>query len=133
MERTKFRANLDILSIEVNDNGDTINVPLSDERFNQKLLTFAENASKSAQELTDTDLTTDEIFEKNMEFNKYIREQFDILFGKGSYDKVYGGMLVSADHTIDFIELILPSVQKSNENKIARMSKYSADRVGSSN
>ena len=134
-EIVKIRVPHDVVTLEVNEKGETITLPVSDERFTQKLMTFATEAQERAESVKNVSDSTDimEVVDSNLEFLDYLRTEFDVLFGEGAYEKVYGpDILIGADYILEFLDQILPYIQKSMEKRATKLNKYNANRVGTS-
>ena len=133
-EKISLRVPVDSVEVEVNDNGDVILLNVGDERFMQKLYDFSMNVSERARELSETQ--TDNIkqaIELDIEFHTWLKEQFDELFGDKSYEKTFGkDIVVGSEFVLEFLDNILPVIQKYTDKRVAKFNKYSADRVGSS-
>ena len=133
-EKISLRVPVDSVEVEVNDNGDVILLNVGDERFMQKLYDFSMNVSERARELSET--PTEDIkqaIELDIEFHTWLKEQFDELFGDKSYEKVFGkDIVVGSEFVLEFLDNILPVIQKYTDKRVAKFNKYSADRVGSS-
>lgn len=130
-----LRINVDNLTVEVNDNGDTITLPLADERFIQRVYGYVNEIQDGAKELdaakTSNDLT--KLVEADIAFHEKIKASFDSVFGENAYTKVFGeDIVVGIDYIMLFIEQIMPFIEKHQTKRMERLSKYSADRVGSS-
>jgi hypothetical protein len=132
----KFRSTVKVVELEVNDNGDIIKLPLSDENFIKKFYDFVTNIQAKSKELDAKkvkDLPDTEIIQKDIEFHEYLKEEFIKLFGDGSYEKVFGeNVLVSVEYVLEFIEACTPYIEKHTEERLEKFSKYSANRTGSS-
>ena len=133
-EKISLRVPVDSVEVEVNDNGDVILLNVGDERFMQKLYDFSIYVSERARELSETQ--TEDIkqaIELDIEFHTWLKEQFDELFGDKSYEKVFGkDIVVGSEFVLEFLDNILPVIQKYTDKRVAKFNKYSADRVGSS-
>ena len=133
-EKISLRVPVDSVEVEVNDNGDVILLNVGDERFMQKLYDFSMNVSERARELSETQ--TEDIkqaIELDIELHTWLKEQFDELFGDKSYEKVFGkDIVVGSEFVLEFLDNILPVIQKYTDKRVAKFNKYSADRVGSS-
>ena len=130
----KIRVNVEKVELEVNDAGDIIVLPVSDERFLQKLYSFSSKISHKSEEMSYIDKENiSALIQGDIELHENIKSGFDELFGEDAYRKVFGDdIVVGAEYVIDFIDQCMPYIQKHIENRDKKFSKYSANRVGSS-
>lgn len=130
-----LRIAVDNVTLEVNDNGDTIVLPLGDERFVQRVYDYANQMQEGAKEL-DAARNTDDIayiVGANIDFHTKLKDNFNFVFGERAYEKVFGDdIVVGVDYIVMFLEQIMPYIEKHQKKRTERLSKYSADRVGSS-
>ena len=94
-ETAKIRVNVEVIELEVNDNGDTIKLPVSDEMFMKRLYDFIDRVSEESKKLDNLDL--EDIagtIEKDIQFHEMMKEQFNILFGDLAYEKVFGSDII---------------------------------------
>lgn len=132
-ETAKIRVNVDVVTLEVNDNGDTVVLPVSDERFAKRLYDYAEKSGDRAQELENLNGDKKDIIMENIKFHEELKVGFDDLFGAGAYTKVFGeDIVVGAEYIIDFLNQCIPFIETHVKNRAKKLNKYSADRVGSS-
>lgn len=133
-ETAKIRVDVEVVELEVNDKGDTIKLPVSDELFIKKLYNFTAKIAEDAKELENLD--KDNILEavdKDIKFHESLKEQFDVMFGENAYEKVFGeDIVVGVEYVMDFLEQCMPFIQKYISKRETKLNKYSADRVGSS-
>lgn len=131
-----LRINVDNVVLEVNDNGETITLPLGDERFTKKLYAYVDAMQQNAKKIEESRSSGSiiDIIDADIGFHQSLRDEFDTVFGKGAYTKVYGeDILVGVEYILQFIDQIMPYIEKHNNKRVERLSKYSANRVGSSN
>lgn len=130
----KIRVNVETVELEVNDNGDTIVLPVSDERFISNLYTFANSISEKAEKIHELGKSDVSAFVKaDIELHNSLKEEFTTLFGEGSYEKVFGSdIVVGAEYVLDFLDQCLPYFTKHIQGRMERLSKYNANRTGSS-
>lgn len=127
----KLRIAVDNVVLEVNDNGDTITLPLADERFVANVYDYAETLKNGAEGVSE-DSPVQDIMRANIDFHNMAKEKFNDVFGSKSYEKVYGeDIVVGIEYIVQFLEQILPYIESYQNNRISKLSKYSADRVGS--
>lgn len=135
-ERAKLHIDVDAVELEVNDAGDIIKLPLSDELFMKKFYDFAKNIQAKATELDkvneDNDIDISNKIDKDIEFHEFLKTEFNGLFGERSYEKVYGeDYLVGVEYVLQFIDACTPYIEKHTQKRLDKFSKYSADRQGS--
>lgn len=132
----KFRSTAKTIELEVNDAGDIIKLPLSDENFTKRFYDFLTNVQVKSDELKDIkvkDLSSSEVIDKDIEFHNYLKDEFIKLFGDNSYEKVFGkDVLVSVEYIMEFIMACMPYIEQHTQERIEKFSKYSANRQGSS-
>lgn len=133
-EVVKLQVRPEVVEVEVNDDGDRITLPVSDERFIKKVFDYAERMTEEAKNIPDSETATAvEIVAGNINFHESAKSEFDVLFGAGAYKKVFGDdILVGAEYILEFIEGIAPILSEYTTKRIQKIKKYSADRVGSS-
>lgn len=130
----QLRINVEVVEIEVNDNGDIIKLPVSDELFIKKLSKYSEQITEKSDTLSVID-TNDIIATVNadIEFHEFLKSGFNEVFGERAYEKVFGeDIVVGAEYIFEFLEAVMPYLKRHTENRAKKLSKYSADRVGSS-
>ena len=133
-EKISLRVPVDSVEVEGNDSGEVILLNVGDERFMQKLYDFSMNVSERARELSETQ--TEDIkqaIELDIEFHTWLKEPFDELSDEKSYETGFGKDIdVGSEFVLEFLDNILPVIQKYTDKRVAKFNKYSADRVGSS-
>lgn len=130
-----LRINVDNVVLEVNDAGETITLQLADERFIQRVYEYSNLMADGAKELEAVKKTDDTvaIVSADIKYHQELKDKFNDIFGVRAYEKVFGeDIVVGVDYIMQFIEQIMPYVEKHQEKRIERLSKYSANRVGSS-
>lgn len=130
----KIRVNVEKVELEVNDNGDIIVLPVSDERFIKRLYDFVDEINRKAEEMNFIDKDNVEAIVKcDLELHEKIKSEFDELFGSDAYKKVFGeDVVIGAEYVFDFLDQISPFISSYMEKRNKRLSKYNADRTGSS-
>lgn len=130
----KIRVNVEKVELEVNDNGDIIILPVSDERFIKRLYDFVDEINRKAEEMNFIDKDNVEAIVKcDLELHEKIKSEFDELFGSDAYKKVFGeDVVIGAEYVFDFLDQISPFISSYMEKRNKRLSKYNADRTGSS-
>ena len=112
-----IRINNGVKVIEVNDAGDTIRLPLSDDSFVKGFYGL----------LNDIAETIDDV----VKFDEEVRDKTDALIGEDTCKKVFGDVLPSSDMFIELFTKLLPFIEDHTNKRVANMNKYSAERVGS--
>lgn len=67
----------------------------------------------------------------NLDVGKYFVEQIDYAFGEGTCAKVFGDITPTPDLIQDFLEAMAPYFEEYKNKRKEFTSKYSANRVGS--
>lgn len=133
-EPIKIRVESGIVPIEVNDNGDTIQLKLGDERFIKDFFDMTNKIADRADTLSKIE-TEDvrEMIEADINFHEGIKDDFIKVFGLDTYETVFGkDVLIGSEYILEFIEQLLPIVMQFTDSRMKKLSKYSADRIGSS-
>ena len=130
----KIRVNVEKVELEVNDNGDIIVLPVSDERFVKRLYDYYQDIQKKWEETKFIDKDNIKaIIDGDIELHEAIMDGFDSVFGVDAYKKVFGDdIVVGIEYVIDFISQCVPFIEAHAEDRLKRLGKYSADRTGSS-
>ena len=130
----KIRVNVEKIELEVNDNGDIIVLPVSDERFIQRLFVFANEISKKSEEMSFIDKKdVSKYVQADIELHNTIKKEFDELFGVGSYEKVFGeDIVVGAEYVFEFLDQCMPYINEHIKRRESKLNKYNANRTGSS-
>lgn len=129
----KIRVNVEKIELEVNDDGDIIVIPVSDERFMQRLYKFAEDISKKSEEVKFIDKNdVSRYVQTDMELHELIKSNFNELFGDKAYEKVFGSdILVGAEYVFEFLDQCMPFINAYAEKRQQKLNKYNANRTGS--
>ena len=120
-----IRIDNGVKRIEVNDNGEVILLPVSDDSFLRGFYALIDEAQKKV-----ADVKTDS--GDIIEFDRYMVNKIDGLFGAETCRKVFGEVLPGVDMILEFFSLITPYLEEYRRDRAAAMSKYSAERRGSS-
>ena len=143
----KLRVDSGIKTIEVNDNGDCISIPISDSTFYERFAELLKNFEKKQVEIEqqgkelskkhkdkpddDVDMIVD-VFSLYKNLCKDVCAELDKLFGEGCCKKVFVGVEVPSVELIgDFFEQIIPLLNqyaKERNQKINLM--YNRNRKG---
>lgn len=130
----KIRIQNNVKKIEVNDNGDCINVPVNDVRFVRNFHKCYENWEKAKKKLDEnTTNDTGEMLDLLVETVDNFAEDVDTLFGKGACDKIFGGY-PTADGVAEFFKQFMPifdemtkEQKKESEERIGKYTKQLED------
>ncbi len=126
-----IRVNSGVKVIEVNDKGETISLPLSDDSFIKGFFDLVneikDKATAIAKKKGDVLDTLDDI----VAFDKDVQSKIDALMGENTCAKVFGAVLPSSDQILDFFAQLKPIIDSHVEKRAENMNKYSAERVGS--
>lgn len=135
----------DKLKIEVNDNGDFIEISVWDKGLQKRLAGFVQkmkelqkDAVAKEQEiknLTAENYNEDEVIallQYDAELSEVLAQEIDKVFGVGTSDKVFGvGVLPTLDTVTDFLNQLLPIVQEAMARRKNNINnKYGAHRRG---
>lgn len=127
----KIRIASGVKKIEVNDNGEYILLPLSDDSFVSrfyKLLDEIKRTGEGIAKTSETDITT---VDSIVELEKSVRAKTDELFGAETCRKVFGDILPSMDLFVEFFGCLVPYFEEYKKERLAKMNKYGAQRTGS--
>ena len=125
------------VTIEVNDNGDTITMNADDQQFVEKFYGLIEKSNDISKELKREDvqkLSDHEQLKVVIVKIKELMRDIDVLFGTDSCKKIFGEIVPHPYLIADFFEQLKPIVKKhvdARQKKIAE--KYSNKRKGSRN
>lgn len=129
----KIRISNGVKKIEVNDNGEFILLPVSDDGFVLSFYRLMEDIKKSGNELSEEiggEETVDSV-EKIVAVEREIKQKVDALFGDGTCKKVFGDILPSMDLFVEFFGSLVPFLEEYKNERTAKMEKYNAGRTGS--
>lgn len=129
----KIRISNGVKKIEVNDDGEFILLPVSDDGFVLSFYRLMEDIKKRGGELSDEiggEETVDSV-EKIVAVEKGIKQKVDTLFGDGTCKKVFGDILPSMDLFVEFFGSLVPFLEEYKNERTAKMEKYNAGRTGS--
>ena len=138
----KIRIARNVKRIEVNDEGEFIELNFDDLNLPYKyyamLKRFEKDRVKFTEELTESvkgknsEESAAEFVESERRLNIYFRDAVDEVFGEGTCRKVYGDILPSVDMNMQFFDAIRPYFEEEAERRRQKMNKYSAKRSGNS-
>ena len=126
-----IRVNSGVKIIEVNDAGETISLPLSDDSFIQGFFQLLNELKDKADAISAKDNDVMCAIDAVVEFDKEIRDKTDALIGENTCKKVFGAVLPSSDQFLDFFSQLIPIVDALAQKRVANMNEYSSERVGS--
>lgn len=136
----KIRLQRNIKRIEVNDNGDVLELDFDDlnlpYKFYGMVKKFEEDRKKFTEELAEKfkdgldDNNMDALIEAERKLNVYMRDAIDEVFGEGTCRKVYGDILPSWEMHMQFFDELRPYFDEEAKRRQQRMNKYSARRMG---
>lgn len=125
------------VTIEVNDNGDTITMNADDQQFVEKFYGLIDKSDAIAKELGKKEmqqLSDHEQLKVVIVKIKELMKDIDVLFGTDSCKKIFGEIVPHPYLIADFFEQLKPIVKKhvdARQRKIAE--KYNNKRKGSRN
>lgn len=126
MERLQFDNG--IRRIQVNDNGEYIELPMADASFPNRFYDFADKMIKRYQNAAEGKIDLMESTEQLLKLEELSRESMkdiDTLLGEGTCGKVFGNMVPDGYAIISFFEQLTPYVKKfGNERTQSIQSKY---------
>lgn len=132
----KIRVGSGIRRIEVNDNGECIMLPVSDDNFTVQFYRLMDGISRQAKEIGESepeDITGQiDAVEKIIAIEKDTKRKVEELFGEGTCHKVFGDVLPSMDLFVEFFGSLVPFFEEYKKERIGKMGKYGANRTGSS-
>ena len=132
MENKKIRVSTGV-TIEVNDNGETIVARIDDANFVSGFYDLLDFMERTQNEIESAEHGTDrEKLNFVTEKTKDIMSQIDLLFGADTCRKVFGGTIPSAYAIADFFDQLLPIFEDyANERQRKISEKYNRSRKGS--
>lgn len=125
-----IRVNNGVKVIEVNDEGEAISLPLSDDRFVRDFYNLA-NSIKQKSESIAAKKDVLEALDETVAVDEQVRDEVDKLIGADTCRKVFGSILPSLDMFTDFFMQLLPIIDAHTKKRVENMNKYSAARTGS--
>lgn len=122
------------ITVEVNDYGDTITVPVEDQRFMDKLFNFWDHMEAVAAEMGSPEVNGMDRREQlrlMLDRTTELMADLDDMFGEGCCKKVFGDMVPGAYLIADFLTQLMPVMEKyMDERQKAIAQKYSGARKG---
>ena len=136
----KIRIQRNVKRIEVNDNGDILELDFDDlnlpYRFYAMLKQFQTDRVRFTKELAEKlkdkpdDEAADELIAAEREMNIYMRDAINKVFGEGTCRKVYGDILPSWEMHMQFFDALLPYFEEEAQRRQKKMNRYNARRMG---
>ncbi len=138
----KIRIARNVKRIEVNDNGEFIELDFDDlnlpyryyamlKRFEKDRAEFSRELSEKLKGKTAAE-STEELVEAERGLNMYFRDAIDEVFGEGTCRKVYGDILPSIEMHLQFFDALRPYFEEEAQRRQQKMNRYSAKRRGDS-
>lgn len=120
------------LTIEVNDNGDTITANLEDANFMNNfydLVTFLRNPQVEINE----NQTKQDAVDAVIDYSRKCMEKIDKLFGEGSSKKIFGDIIPSPYCYASFMDQLIPIFEEHKKKREQFISeRYNEKRTGGS-
>lgn len=129
----KIRINSGVKKIEVNDDGEFILLPVSDDGFVLNFYRLMEDIQKSGESISKdiAEITAVDQVEKIVAEEEEIKRKVDSLFGESTCKKVFGDILPSMDLFVEFFGSLVPFLEEYKNERLEKMGKYNAERTGS--
>lgn len=137
-----IRVSTSVKKIDVNDNGDYIELNFSDSTLQERFFGMfrsitnrANEADKKAEEI-EKEFGDDKfsIAEKQSvlyrQLNEGIMNEIDDMFGADTCKHIFGDIIPSTEFFFDFFGQLIPFFEEYNKERDAKLSKYSAARTG---
>lgn len=136
----KIRLQRNIKRIEVNDNGDILELDFDDlnlpynfyamlKKFETDRVRFTKELAEKLKDNSDGE-NMDALITAERELNIYMRDAIDKVFGEGTCRKVYGDILPSVEMHFQFFDALRPFFDEELKRRQEKMNKYSARRMG---
>lgn len=131
MENNKISINTGV-TIEVNDNGDTIVARIDDALFIDQFHVFLEKVEAVSREIEMLNTENDrEALRIITEKTKILMGEIDNLFGKDACKKIFGDIIPSGFAIAEFVEQLIPIFNNYTNARQKKISdKYSNNRKG---
>lgn len=131
----KIRIARNVKRIEVNDNGEFIELDFDDQSLPHRFMETMKDIYAKKQEFdikiaNDDEKNINSIIDLEYEVNLYFKAKIDILFGEGTCRKVYGDILPSVDMHIELLTQLLPYFEEYAKKRREKMNRYDAGRMG---
>ena len=121
------------IPIEVNDDGDTITIPVEDMQFMDGFYGMIDKFTDASTRLSNlqTDDTREEL-NAVIDECRMITQEIDMVFGVDCCKKVFGDIIPSPYVVMDFFDQIVPIIDRyANERQHRISQKYNRNRQGS--
>lgn len=137
-----IRVITSVKKIEVNDNGEYIELNFSDNSFPDRFYSMLENVQSRANDLQDQAAELEEKYgsdkfaleAQQAALYRHVHEdimvEVDALFGPETCKKVFGDIVPGIELFDDFFTQLTPYFEEYGKDRIAKLSKYSAARTG---
>lgn len=125
-----FRTSAKTLRIDVNDDGDIVEIPINDSEWMRKYCDYLDMADRKSKEHAAAVQKEEDNILHSVLFDREMRDGFNDVFGEDAYTKVFGASLVGVEYIVEFLEYLEPFIEERVQRKKNIMNKYSADRVG---
>lgn len=129
----KIRIDNGTKRIEVNDNGDFIELPLGDKSFPDRFFNFANKVIGRYEEVSKSiDLMeAEEQRKKMLEIAQANMKDVDELFGDGTCNKVFGNIIPDDYMIMELFEQLTPYIQKYGKQRREEIQKKYAPKRAS--
>lgn len=132
-----IRVNTGVKRIEVNDAGEYIELNFGDQSLGTRFYSMWERINAKADEVQkqleaakNDNENIKSLLTVNEDFHRYMMAEIDGCFGADTCRKVFGNIIPAIDMVDDFFTQLLPYFEQGANERKAKMSKYTADRVG---
>ena len=131
MENNKININTGV-TIEVNDNGDTIVARIDDAVFIDQFHTFLDKVEEVSKEIESLNTENDrEALKIITEKTKKLMSVIDDLFGVDACKKIFGDIVPSGFAIAEFVEQLIPIFNNYTNARQKKISdKYNGNRKG---
>lgn len=112
--------------IEVNDEGEYIVLPFSDQAFPKRFFDMVESLSSMQKEIEGKSTSINderEFVEFNSDLHQRAKEEIDKLFGADTCKKVFGDIVPGIDLIQDFLEQLMPFFEKFSKERQKELKK----------
>lgn len=129
----KIRVSRGVKEIEVNDEGETIRLPLSDDGFVSRFYKLLKDVQNKGKEIVKggDEVPNIATVDAIVDLSASVKSRTDELFGEGTCRKVFGDVKPSMDQFVEFFGLLVPYFEAYRDERLAKMSKYGVQRTGS--
>lgn len=126
-----FRTSARTVRIDVNDDGYIVEVPVSDDGWIKRFLDYAErmNTLNEKHMIAAQEDESKSVMEAVM-FAQEVKDGFTELFGHGAYEATFGCDIAGVEYVVEFLNYIMPYIEKRVEDRNKILNKYSPYRIG---